>query len=148
MERSQERHQGTCYQQAALLLENVLDEKISARVALNRWSTLAIEGDSSIDAAYQALWHFEADEEQQQTELFYLDAQWSLLHQMSKYLDQGKPLPEHLITSYPQTRTIRFYEEQESLKRVFAAPWLSLKRRWLTWRTLFQKALQAIGWVR
>ena len=33
--------------------------------------------------AYQALWHFEADEDKQRAEVFYMDAQLELMRQMA-----------------------------------------------------------------
>lgn len=105
-------------QQAGRLIEAVLDEELTARRALNRWPPgLAGCQDASLDSAYQALWHFESDETQQQTQVYYLDAQIELLKQMSRYLSQGKTLPSYLITPYPEEHRVRFYQD----KRVFPA---------------------------
>jgi hypothetical protein len=94
---------------AAALLEAVLDETIEARIAINRWPESLNSPDPSLDCAYLALWHFEADETQQKTEVFYMDAQLELLRQIVNHLEAGRELPPHILRIYIPTRPVRFY---------------------------------------
>ncbi|MEB3244725.1 MAG: hypothetical protein VKJ06_01930 [Vampirovibrionales bacterium] len=90
-------------QHAGHLLEAVLDETLTARQALNRWPLFAPgkpEPDPSLAAAYQALWHFESDEEKQQGQVFYMDIQFEMLSAMSRFLKLGQPLPPDILTHY------------------------------------------------
>lgn len=82
-------------------------------MALNRWplavgKSLADE-DASLLAAYQILWHFEADETEQQTQPFYLDAQLQLLSQVAQCLAQGQELPVYILKSYPAEHHPSYY---------------------------------------
>lgn len=95
--------------QAGQLLDALLDECISAQVALNRWPETDEPGDSSLDIAYQALWHFEADEDKQQTELFYMDAQLELLRQIAGFLNRGEALPAYMLRIYAPEHHTRFF---------------------------------------
>ncbi len=88
-------------QKAAHLLEAVFDECLTSRQAINKWPCV-LGPDRSLDTAYQALMHFEADEEQQQTELFYIDAQLELLIQMVAYLSKDEPLPPYMLKAYEE----------------------------------------------
>jgi hypothetical protein len=125
----------------AALIEAVLDEEISPRLALNRWPTSKDSSchDGSLTAAYQALWHFESDEEKQQTEIFYLDAQLDLLKQMAKYLGQGKSLPEYLRVGYSSVGT-EFYRE----KKLIPESMIQLKQCWQQLKTLWNTAFWLI----
>jgi len=78
---------------AAQLLQAVIDETLEPRMAINRWPESHDSQDPSLDCAYLALWHFEADEVQQKTELFYMDAQLELLQQIAHCLTAGQNLP-------------------------------------------------------
>jgi hypothetical protein len=98
-----------CRQQAALLLEQVTDEQISPRIALNNWPFHPKWQDPTLEIAYQALWHFEADEEKQKTELFYMDMQLELLRQMGRILAKGQALPDHLVRYYSLEHRARYY---------------------------------------
>jgi len=115
---------------AARLLEAVVDEEMTPQVALNRWpyqnpEALIDENDPSLDIAYQALWHFEADETQQKTEIFYLDAQLTLLQQMANTLALGQPLPEHLLEAYTPEHRARFFFNQPL--------WSTYQTSWSRW---------------
>jgi hypothetical protein len=102
--------------QAAWLLEAVMDERMEARLAINSWPERVMGSDDgiehrdlSLDAAYQALWYFESDEERHQNEMFYLDAQLELLRQMATFLKQGKELPAYMIRHYTPESYLQFY---------------------------------------
>lgn len=103
-------------QRAAQLLQAVINEEIEPRIAINRWPEPQQEQDASLDCAYLALWHFEADEEKQKTELFYMDAQLELLRQMARQLQTGQELPPYILSLYRGKKTVRFFWGQ--------APWL------------------------
>lgn len=94
---------------AAQLIEAVLDEQIEPRIAINRWPESDELADPSLDCAYQALWHFEADGDKQQSELFYMDAQLELLRQIATSLAQGQDLPPYILRMYHQQTPVRFF---------------------------------------
>jgi hypothetical protein len=127
--------------QVAQLLEAVIDEQLSAQVAINRWPVPQTVVDASLECAFWALWHFEADEIQQQTEVYYLDAQLELLRQMAKFLEQGQDLPNYMLASYAGQEPVRFYYKQ--------SPWDDyLKRiqmRWAHIRLFYQNAFALIS---
>jgi hypothetical protein len=128
-------------QQAAQLIEAVLDEALAPRLALNRWPPLPPgEPDPSLLSAYQALWHFEADETQQQSEVFYLDAQLELLKQMAHYLARGADLPAYLQRAYPADHTVVFYRD----KRVLPETCRLAVQAWQRWRQLMHQALSCL----
>jgi hypothetical protein len=59
--------------------------------------------DASLDAAYQALWHFGSDDPRhQQTDPFYLDMQIEVLKHIAGYLRHGETLPVDVLTAYQQ----------------------------------------------
>lgn len=125
-------------QRAAQLLRAVLEEQIEPKLAINRWPEPITEPDPSMDCAYLALWHFEADEEKQHSELFYLDAQLELLRQMSRALERGENLPSHLLALYRPRKAVRFFQEQ--------SPW-SVLPLWLRhfWQHSCQSWQQALA---
>jgi hypothetical protein len=99
---------GARRRQAGKLLNAVFDETLTPRQAINQWPCLPgnAEPDPSLAAAFQSLWHFEADETQQQTTVFYLDVQLDVLLTMARLLSQGLPLPEELLAYYGQSETL------------------------------------------
>lgn len=98
-------------QRVAQLLEAILDERIEPRIAINRWPEPTKEIDPSVDCAYQALWHFEADEDKQKSELFYMDAQLELLRQIARHLQGGQDLPPHILALYRGKKGVRFFKD-------------------------------------
>lgn len=96
-------------QEAAELMEAVLDERITPQQALNQWPS-GNWYDTSLAVAYQMLWHLEADEDQQQTELYYMDAQLALIQETARILFRGADLPPHLSMVYPHTHQVRYYQ--------------------------------------
>lgn len=107
--------------EAATLIEAVLDEILSPTQALVKWPVkihshnhkrtayLDINDDPSLQAAYQILWHFEADEAQQRQEVFYLDTQLALLGQVSELLAKGEELPLYMLELYTTEHEAHFY---------------------------------------
>ncbi|MDX2085576.1 MAG: hypothetical protein SFZ03_09325 [Candidatus Melainabacteria bacterium] len=100
--------------QAGVLLDAVHDELLTPRQALNRWpmGPETSVADPSLDAAYQLLWHLEADETNQQQDAFYLDAQLTLLKQVADCLMQGQALPKHILALYTAGSPVRFYYDR------------------------------------
>ncbi len=92
-------------QRAAQLLDAMLDDFLTPRQVINRWPCPSGE-DLSLDVTYQALMHFESDEAQQQTEVFYIDAQLALLTQMVSYLAHNEPLPRYMCSAYEQEASL------------------------------------------
>ena len=127
-------NQQSARQQAAHLLEAVLDETVEPRLAINRWPEIQGQPDASLDCAYQILWHFESDEAQQKTEMFYLDTQLELLRQVASALKAGQDLPAHILYAYLKQPPVRFY---------YPRPFWSAARRY--WRTLIQEGLSIIS---
>ena len=125
-------------QQAAQLLEAVINEQLSAQLAINRWPVLETNEDTSLDCAFWALWHFEADELQQQSETYYLDVQLELLKQIAQFLKDGSDVPLYITARYADHPSIRFYIQH--------SPWQSYKvrvsARWNRFLTLWQKVLR------
>ncbi|MFM7469058.1 MAG: hypothetical protein ACKO37_06130 [Vampirovibrionales bacterium] len=94
---------------AGQLLQLVLHERIPARIALCNWPMvkrlgLWMEEDSTLEAVYHALWHFDADTERHEAEPMYLDIQLELLHFMAQRLEAGEALPSTMIEPYHQLR--------------------------------------------
>jgi hypothetical protein len=125
-------------QKAAQLLEDVLDERMEPRLAINRWPEPGDMPDASLDTAWQALWHFEADEDKQQSELFYLDAQLELLRQIARFLKEGRDLPAYFLQPYPEDHQVRFFYDlppvQDSLRLLRQVK----ARFWTLWSTAWE----------
>lgn len=94
---------------AGELIEAVIDERMEPRVALNHWPDVYTGQDKVLDIAYQSLWHFEADEDRQKTEMFYMDAQLELLKQISNRLKKGEELPQYFDNQYDPAMLADFY---------------------------------------
>lgn len=126
--------------QVAQLLDAVIDEQVSAQVAINRWPVPQTVVDPSLECAFWALWHFEADEAQQQTEVYYLDAQLELLRQMARFLAQGQDLPGYMLASYAGHDPVRFYYKQ--------SPWQDyIKRIQHRWNHVHEFCLNTFGLI-
>ncbi len=106
------------------LLLDVFDEILTPRQAINRWPV--VRGtDRSLDTAYQALLHFEADEEHQRGVPFYMDAQLELMRQMGTCLSQGRDLPDYMLAAYAgelREHWSGWYDE----KVILVTPWTRL----------------------
>jgi hypothetical protein len=124
-------------QQVAALLDAVADEQVAPQVAINRWPVPQGHQDASLDCAFWALWHFEADEAQQQSELYYMDTQLELLRQMAGFLGQGRDLPPYMLAGYGDHPAVRFYYAH--------SPWLDywqrVSERWQRFTILWEQAV-------
>ena len=105
---------------AGALLYAVIEENITPQVAMNRWPVAAGQhcNDPSLHCALNALWHFEADEDQQRQELFYMDTQLELLNQMAWFLSRNQSLPPYLLQAYAQESSVLFFDTKLSLWRL------------------------------
>lgn len=134
-------------QLAGQLLQQVLDETLTAKQGICRWPLLPEgcleEPDPSLRSAYQALWHFESDEDQQQQEVFYMDLQLELLKQMSQYLRQGNALPHHLAAPYLNTHVPQFYQPKGLLQKVWQEALGWLYARYLQMNSILKTGLSS-----
>lgn len=127
-------------QLAGQLLLDVFDEILTPRQGINRWPVVRGR-DRSLDTAYQALLHFEADEKQQREIPFYMDAQLELIRQMGGQLVKGQELPVYMLAAYDEELREHWsgwYDE----KVVLLTPWTRLARNLKgTWK-LAQRVLK------
>lgn len=126
---------------AAQLLEAVIEESIEPRMAINRWPESQNTPDPSLDCAFIALWHFEADESQQKTELFYMDTQLELLRQIAEHLKAGHELPPYILRTYLPNAPVRFYyprSVRESGSQFITKLWGQIKTIWFEALSLLQ----------
>lgn len=79
------------------LIISVLTEQINVREAIKKFPETS---DSSIECAYHALVHYEADEEMRRTDIEYREAQDEYLESIAQTLIQGKDLPKNIIDEY------------------------------------------------
>jgi len=84
-------------QLAGRLIISVLTEQTNVREAIKQFPETA---DKSIECAYHALVHFEADEEMRRTDIEYREAQDDYLESIAQTLIQGKDLPKNIIDEY------------------------------------------------
>lgn len=80
------------------LIFDVLSEKISVREALIRFPKNCSNG--SIEAAWHALCHLEADEDLRKKDKMYADTQDEYIEYIALTLSKGLELPENIINSY------------------------------------------------
>ena len=107
-------------ERAAELIEQVLSEEITATHALANWPSPWHEDsqDESLDAAYHLLWHFDCDEDWQQSEPLYLDMQLMQLYKVARAFRQGQDLPEPILASVRQeakglVKPPRYFSERQ-----------------------------------
>lgn len=79
------------------LIISVLTEQVNVREAIKMFPETT---DRSIECAYHALVHFEADEEMRRIDIEYREAQDDYLESIAQTLSQGKDLPKNIIDEY------------------------------------------------
>lgn len=84
----------------AELIRFVLIGKLCVREAINRFPH--DHEDESIQAAYHALIHFEADEDLRRRDALYKEEQDNYLMMIAEILDKGEDLPFNIINSYKE----------------------------------------------
>ncbi len=110
--------------QAAALLRAIVGLDISPRAALNCWPVLGNE-DPSVQCAYTILWYFEADEDRHKAELFYADAQLTLMKEVYEALEKGQALPPELMAEYPATMMA---PPESASAWLWRYPWWAMQR--------------------
>ena len=106
----------TLRQRAAFLLNNLLEEALTPQQVINRWPTMYPSDDSSLNAAYQMIWHLEADEELQAQEPLYLDTQLATLELAYQALGRNESLPDAILVAYPPRPSGQFYAEKSLIE--------------------------------
>lgn len=106
---------------AAELLTLVLEEAITPDYALHQWPAETRAGlaeDPSMQAAYQALWHFASDGGLREEEPYYLDVQLDVLRTVAWFLGQGQSLPADMLAAYrlhaTQTAPPRYHQHHKA----------------------------------
>jgi len=84
----------------AELIRFVLIGKLCVREAINQFPHS--NEDESIQAAYHALIHFEADEDLRRRDALYKEEQDNYLMMIAEILDKGEDLPFNIINSYKE----------------------------------------------
>lgn len=82
----------------AALIRQVLISRVCVREAILNFPRDT--NDKSIDAAYHALVHYEADEDFRRRDEIYKDEQDDYLEFISQVLERGKDLPDNIINNY------------------------------------------------
>lgn len=80
------------------LIFQILTEKKTVREALSEYPPY--ESDRSLEAAWHAIVHYEADEDIRAKEIDYKDAQNEYMEFIAFELKAGKDLPQNIIDSY------------------------------------------------
>lgn len=79
------------------LIMSVLTGRVIVREAIKHFPETK---DKSIECAYHALLHYEADDEMRYMDIEYREAQDEYLENMANTLSLGKPLPQNIIDEY------------------------------------------------
>lgn len=95
---------------ASDLIFAVLTEKISVLVAIRSFPP--VENDKSLEAAWHALMHYEADEDIRKIDREYTKMQDDFLEYLAFELAKGKDLPVNIIADYTN-----FYKETPTAKK-------------------------------
>ena len=82
----------------ALLIRKVLIGALTVAEAVRSFPFDT--GDKSIDAAYHALVHYEADEDLRHRDILYKEEQDEYLEMISQTLESGENLPDNIIRNY------------------------------------------------
>jgi len=80
------------------LIRKVLVGELSVRSAITFFP--AETHDKSIEAAFHALVHYEADEDLRRRDIMYRDEQDDYMTLIFQTLEQGKALPDNIIKNY------------------------------------------------
>lgn len=82
----------------ALLLRKVLIGALTVGEAVKNFPFDT--GDKSIEAAYHALVHYEADEDLRHRDIMYREEQDEYIEMISETLERGENLPDNIIRNY------------------------------------------------
>ena len=77
-------------------------------------------GDKSLEAAYHALVHYEADEDLRRRDILYREEQDEYLEMIAFTLEKGESLPDNIIRNYelyyPESNIPHKHDKQGALK--------------------------------
>lgn len=82
----------------ALLIRKVLIGALTVAEAVKNFPFDT--GDKSIEAAYHALVHYEADEDLRRRDFMYREEQDEYMEMISQTLERGRNLPDNIIRNY------------------------------------------------
>jgi len=82
------------------LIFQVLTERKTVREALSQYPSFECESDRSLEAAWHAIVHFEADEDIRAKDIEYAEAQNEYLEFIAFTLQKGNELPQNIIDEY------------------------------------------------
>lgn len=89
----------------ALLIRKVLIGAITVGEAVKNFPFDS--GDKSLEAAYHAIVHYEADEDLRRRDILYREEQDDYLEMISQTLEKGESLPDNIIRNYE-----KYYSEK------------------------------------
>lgn len=104
-------------QLAGDIIIGVLTEHLCVREGLLRFPKDAVS-DPSIQAAWHALCHYEADEDLRRRDIGYANEQQELLELIAFTFKDGKELPENLISAYSKYHSEVLIAPQKGLKAI------------------------------
>jgi len=105
----------------ASLIRQVLTYQIPVREAILQFPKDT--EDASIQAAYHALVHFEADEDLRRRDALYKEEQDDYLELISHILEKGEDLPENIIKSYSKYYETTSIPHEKNVKGFFKSFW-------------------------
>lgn len=102
----------------ALLIRKVLIGAITVGEAVRNYPFDT--GDKSIEAAYHALVHYEADEDLRRRDILYREEQDEYMEMISQTLERGESLPDNIIRNYekyyPESNIPHSHDKAGSIK--------------------------------
>jgi len=105
----------------ASLIRQVLTCQVSVREAVLQFPKDT--EDTSIQTAYHALVHFEADEDLRNRDALYKEEQDDYLEFISHILERGEDLPENIIKSYSKYYETTSIPHEKNAKGFFKGFW-------------------------
>jgi hypothetical protein len=131
---------------AGSLISACLDDERLLNFSLSHWPILESGAcESSLNVAYQMLWHFECDvglsaQGPHKTEDFYADLQFEMLKQVADYLSIGENLPEDLLMMYKSKEPAQTFRPiYYTNDRIF------LKKWWKRLLTCYNEGWNTLG---
>ncbi len=105
----------------AFLIRQVLISRMCVREAVLNFPRDT--DDKSIQAAYHALVHYEADEELRARDNAYREEQDDYLEFISQVLERGEDLPENIIENYEKYYSCANIPHEKNAKGFFRSFW-------------------------
>lgn len=105
----------------ALMIRKVLIGALTVAEAVKNFPFDS--GDKSLDAAYHALVHYEADEDLRHRDILYREEQDEYLEMISQTLESGENLPDNIIRNYekyyPESNVPHKHDKEGTIKSFF-----------------------------